>query len=292
MAVRALTAPPGFGKTLNMSRIALELFKEENKENIIFKIIRKIKKQPREYNNNIYSNYPILLKKKKKKFLYYDCQNNLVEAVPIKKMIDEDGDEYFIQCDEENRDYYGCFSLRLKFQDMRLKYRFKKRASFFIDEIAFIYDSMEYKDFPDCIAHFFSIHRHLTYNMIYTNSQSLSRIIKRVLCISEEFWNIYDLRKFLFWHIVTFKVTSDIKVSKESENDREIENPKYEIYTKWFLRKKVYASYYTRYLKELNNGLELYNLGSWESLKISKKDIMANFIITKQEKEELKEMIF
>ena len=30
MAVRVLSAPPGHGKTLNMTRIAISLFKEQN----------------------------------------------------------------------------------------------------------------------------------------------------------------------------------------------------------------------------------------------------------------------
>ena len=39
---------------------------------------------------------------------------------------------------------------------MRIKWRFSPDASFFIDEIQYIYDSMEYNDFPDCIALFSS----------------------------------------------------------------------------------------------------------------------------------------
>ena len=34
-------------------------------------------------------------------------------------------------------------------------------------------------------------------NMIYTNSQSLARVIKRVLCVSEEFWNVINLKTYL-----------------------------------------------------------------------------------------------
>ena len=65
MAVRVITAPPGYGKTLNMTRIPLDLFKEENKENIIQIIKRKKKKEEKKYKINIYSNYPIMLKKAK-----------------------------------------------------------------------------------------------------------------------------------------------------------------------------------------------------------------------------------
>ena len=63
LAVRVISAPPGHGKTLNMTRIAIKIFKEQNpylkrkKENFIF-------------YNSIYSNYPILLWYQNKPFKY------------------------------------------------------------------------------------------------------------------------------------------------------------------------------------------------------------------------------
>ena len=177
---------------------------------------------------------------------------------------------------------------------MRLKYNFGVDASFFIDELQYIYDSMEYKDFPDCIAHFFQVHRHLSYNMIYTNSQSLSRVIKRVLCVSEEFWNVVELKQYKllpFLSKVTFKITTDINSSKDNENDlREDPNAVYE--TIRFFNKKVYRGYITKYLGELNKELPFYNKGTFEDLKMSKKDILNGFMISSKEKEELKEMLF
>ena len=55
MAVRVLSAPPGHGKTLNMTRIAIKIFKEQNP------LIKRIKNDYTFYNS-IYSNYPILVK--------------------------------------------------------------------------------------------------------------------------------------------------------------------------------------------------------------------------------------
>ena len=177
---------------------------------------------------------------------------------------------------------------------MRLKYNFGVDASFFIDELQYIYDSMEYKDFPDCIAHFFQIHRHLMYNMIYTNSQSLSRVIKRVLCVSEEFWNVVELKQYFllpFLSKTTFKITTDIIGSKNSENDlREDFNAEY--VTDRFFNKRVYRGYITKYLGALNDGLPFYNKGQYESLKMEKKEILKGFMISNSEKEELKEMLF
>lgn len=288
MAVRVLSAPPGHGKTLNMTRIAIKLFKEQNPffyrlkiSNVLF--------------NNIYSNYPILIWYQNKPFEYIDGAMLTRKSVPIKKIYDEElKQEYYQECEEEEAEKYGCFSNKLRFTDMRLKYRFNENSSFFIDELQYIYDSMEYKDFPDCIAHFFQVHRHLSYNMIYTNSQSLSRVIKRVLCVSEEFWNVIELKQYKllpFLSKVTFKITTDIISSKNSENDlNEDRNAEYE--TIRFFNKRVYNGYITKYLGALNENLPQYPTEPYESLKMKKSDIIKGFMISNQEKEELKEMLF
>lgn len=288
MAVRVISAPPGQGKTLNMTRISIKIFREQNpfleriKENCIF-------------YNSIYSNYPILVWYQKKKFKYFLPNGIIKEAVPIKKIYDEELEcSYYIECEEEEREYYGMFSIKVKFTEMRLTYDFGKDASFFIDELQYIYDSMEYKDFPDCIAHFFQVHRHLSVNMIYTNSQSLSRVIKRVLCVSEEFWNVIELKQYLllpFLSKTTFKITTDIINSKNSENDlNEDRNAQY--ITDRFFNKRVYNGYITKYLGALKQGLPYYKCETYNSLKMNKSDILRGFIISQKEKEELKEMLF
>ena len=148
---------------------------------------------------------------------------------------------------------------------MRLKYRFTKYACFFIDEIQYLYDSMDYKDFPDCLAHFFQVHRHMNYDMIYTNSQSLSRIIKRVLVISEEYWNVDSLKHILWWTIVWFKITYDVESSKSDENKKD--NMKADYFRKIFLHNKVFNGYFNKYLGALNEGLPYYDQGQFNSLK-------------------------
>ena len=289
MAVRVLSAPPGHGKTLNMTRIAIKLFKEENNF-----ISRHFKKRYI-YYNNIYSNYPILLWYQKRPFKYKYDDGRVFDSIPLKKIYDEELEiEYYQKCDIKEAEKFGCFSRKIKFTDMRLKYNFGKNASFFIDELQYIYDSMEYKDFPDCIAHFFQVHRHLSYNMIYTNSQSLSRVIKRVLCVSEEFWNVIELKNYLLLPFLTkveFKITTDIINSKNSENDlNEDRNAVYE--TVRFFNKRVFNGYITKYLGELNKDLPSYYQDSYDSLKMAKSDIIKGFMVTNQEKEELKEMLF
>lgn len=289
MAVRVITAPPGHGKTLNMTRIAIKIFKEQNnfsnrhRENYIF-------------YNSIYSNYPILLWYQKKPFKYIAPEGEIKESIPLIWKYDEKIKQYYYHKCEENEkaQKYGIFSNKVKFTDMRLKYNYGLDASFFIDELQYIYDSMEYKDFPDCIAHFFQVHRHLSYNMIYTNSQSLSRVIKRVLCVSEEFWNVIELKQYFllpFLSRTTFKITTDIINSKNSENDLK-EDSNAEYITDRFFNKRVYRGYITKYLGALNDDLPKYTCIQYDSLKMSKKDIIKGFMITNKEKEELKNMDF
>lgn len=288
MAVRVISAPPGHGKTLNMTRIAIKICKEQNP------FFKRIKKDHIFYNS-IYSNYPILLWYQKKPFKYFAPGGVIEDSIPMKKIFDEELQQtYYDKCDEEEVEVYGMLSNKVRFTDMRLKYNFGLDASFFIDELQYIYDSMEYRDFPDCIAHFFQVHRHLNYNMIYTNSQSLSRVIKRVLCVSEEFWNVVELKQYLllpFLSKVTFKITTDINSSKNSENDLN-EDFSAEYITNRFFNKRVYNGYITKYLGELNKDLPFYNKGQFGSLKMSKSDIIKGFMISNQEKEELKEMLF
>lgn len=289
MAVRVLSAPPGHGKTLNMTRIAIKIFRQQNP------ILKRHKKNYVFYNS-IYSNYPILLWYQNKPFKYsLFGSNKIYESIPIKKYDDEVlGQTYYVECKKEEAEKFGVFSRKIRFTDMRLKYNFGTDASFFIDELQYIYDSMEYKDFPDCIAHFFQVHRHLSYNMIYTNSQSLSRVIKRVLCVSEEFWNVIELKKYLLFPFLsktTFKITTDINNSKDSENDlKEDKNAEY--ITDRFFNKRVFNGYITKYLGALNENLPLYPYETYKSLKMEKSDILKGFMISNNEKEELKEMLF
>ena len=283
MAVRVISAPPGHGKTLNMTRIAIEKFRELNP-------IKKRIKENYIFINQIYANYPILLHKKKKPFKYIDGSQREKEAIPIKLYYDENLDEkYYSMCSIEEMEYYGVFCNKVRFTDMRLKYRFSKYACFFIDEIQYLYDSMDYKDFPDCLAHFFQVHRHMNYDMIYTNSQSLSRIIKRVLVISEEYWNVINLRNIFFWTIADFKITYDVSSSKENENKEDF---KADYFRKIFLHRKVFDGYFNKYLGSLNEGLPYYDIGQFSSLKMSREDILKGFMISNSEKEELKNQLF
>lgn len=287
MAVRIITGPPGSGKTLLMTHFAISEFKKENSFIDVLK-----EKQNYIYKNYIYSNYPILLKKSKKMFKYTN-DFEIYDAIPIKLVYDEFlKKEYYTFCDIADMEYFGMFSNKLIFTDMRLKYLFPSNASFYIDEVQYIYDSMEYKDFPDCVAHFFQVHRHLGYNNIYTNSQSLSRVIKRLLCVSEEFFNIVDRRNILkLYYKMELAITTNINFSKNVENDMS-DNPNidYEVFR--FFCKRVNTSYLTKYLGALNYGLPPYIKGQYSSMLMSKSDIIRGFMVSSAEKDELQKQLF
>ena len=171
MAIIIVDAKPGFGKTLLMTYFAYKNFKKKNPPLKVF-WREKIRRKPYIYDLSEYSDFPIVFKRPKKKkgkyrkYYYYDSFNNVRESDHIT-------------------------SLKCRIFDMILDNKFRDGADFYIDEIQQKYDSMEYKDFPDSIAHYFQAHRHFD-NNIYTNSQSQSRIIKRVLCLGEEYWSVYS----------------------------------------------------------------------------------------------------
>lgn len=100
MSVISINGLPGKGKTLTGTMIALKHFRKEN--NIIKKIVRKIKKEE-VILNNVYSNYPILLNKRKKiysnRVSIYDLKNQYSFKPNSLIIIDEiqlfyDSDEY------------------------------------------------------------------------------------------------------------------------------------------------------------------------------------------------------
>ena len=264
MAVRIITAPPGTGKTFNMTRVALKEFDYQNPKKTIF--FKKLFKRKVIYNNTIYSNYPIMLREFKKKVYWLDGAKNLHYTNKI-------------------------YSNKIKLTDMRLKYKFCEEASFYIDEIQYMYDSQEYSAFPDCIAHFFQVHRHLSYNYIYTNSQSIARVIKKVLCVSEEYWNILSLNFYFgFLGRTKFRVTYDINTSKNNEN-MDVTSSE-ELVKKWFFTKRIFRAYDTKYLSSLNENLPIYNKGVWDNLKVTKKEILGGFLLSKAEKDELAKQDF
>ncbi len=100
MSVISINGLPGKGKTLTSVYLAKQHFKKQNK--LFIRILRKLRRKP-EYYNSVYSNFPILLNKRKKiysnKLSIYDLNNNYSFLLDSILIIDEiqlfyDSDEY------------------------------------------------------------------------------------------------------------------------------------------------------------------------------------------------------
>ena len=190
-----LTGKPGTGKTLTMTDYARRYFKEDNPPLKVW-FTEKILRKKWVYKVRLYSDFPIVFKlssKKAKKpsyFLVYDENNNIIPVPYVS-------------------------SLQCRIFDLTLDNKFIEGAKFFFDEIQAKYDSMEYKDFPDSIAHYCQAHRHFD-NDIYISSQSQSRIIKRLVVLAEEYQDIRSFRKLFGFAIVHIRRSWDMSANLEN----------------------------------------------------------------------------
>ena len=262
--LRIITGKPGMGKTLLMTYLHYKNFKRDNPPLKIFNK-EKIFRKKHVYILNKYSDYPIVFKKPRKgvKFLVSDGDSTPVLV-----------------------DYIT--SLRCRIFDLILDNKFAPNAQFNFDEIQAKYDSMEYKDFPDSIAHYCQAHRHFG-NDINICSQSQSRIIKRLLVLAEEYWEIMSFRVIFGFAIVEVRVTWDMKANLEngvmSDNISDCE------YRRIIFRlKKVGSMYDTCYLRFLQDGSTKYESKMFDKLQLNKNELLDSFFPSKQERERIKNM--
>ena len=259
-----LTGKPGMGKTLTLTSLAYKSFKQNNPPfRIWFK--EKILRKKHIYIVNQYSDYPIIFKKSKKnkKYLVSDgvCEPILSDSISS------------IQC---------------RIFDLILDNKFCPNAEFFFDEIQAKYDSMEYKDFPDSIAHYCQAHRHFN-NNIYISSQSQSRIIKRLLVLSEEYWDIQNFKKIFGFAIVNIRKSWDMRANLENGimSDDLVD---VEYIRKIYRLKKVGNMYDSCYLRKLQDNSVKYPFNMFNSMQLSKEQLLNSFFPSKEEREYLKNM--
>lgn len=264
MALIILTGKPGKGKTLTMVNVARKEFKKYNPPLKVW-FIEKILRKKYIYEVLQYTDFPVLFKKPKKgkKYYYYDENREIVESDFI-------------------------MSLRCRIFDLTLDNKFPQGSSFYIDEVQAKYDSMEYKDFPDSIAHYCQAHRHFDHD-IYVSSQSQSRIIKRILVLAEEYWNIQSFRKFLGIAWVNIRCSWEMSANLENNvvNDDLVDVD----YFRFFFRiKRVGSMYDSKYLRYLQSDSKPYKSNMYSSLELTKADILHSFFPTNEEREYLKKM--
>lgn len=225
---------PGSGKNVLVTKICLHHYKKTN--NSIRRLIRKIKKEPI-WINNVYSTYPILLKKTKKEKVY----SNIVTIY-----------------------------------DLVPNNRFLNHAVIVIDETQAFYDSEDHKEFPKEIAIFNQFHRHFGIDDIYYVSQHPSRIIKKLRILACEFDKIKRFICIPFIHLAFMHIVRYFEFDDYGKyNHPKKEAKTYDVKNKYmlFFAGKVFKAYDSKYLKVLNIDKPLYNRGMFRKLDLSEKEI-------------------
>ena len=259
-----LTGKPGMGKTLTLTYFAYRNFKEKNPP---FKVwwTEKIRRKPYVYDLSEYSDFPIVFKKPKKGKIYYIKG---YDNTPIPVSI--------------------ISSLQCRIFDLILDNKFLPGANFYFDEIQSKYDSMEYKDFPDAIAHYCQAHRHFD-NNIYISSQSQSRIIKRLLVLAEEYWDIQSFRKIFGFAFCNIRRSWEMSASLENGmiNDQ-IADVDY--FRRIYRIKKIGNMYDSKYMRYLQENSKPYKINMYPSLQLTKDNLLSSFFPSVEEKDRLKRL--
>ncbi len=236
--VTCISGIPGSGKNVRATYIALKHFKKEN--GLLKRFFRLILHRE-VWVNNVYSTYPILLKKRHRKSKLGSIYSNKVTIF-----------------------------------DLVPDNRFKKNALIIIDETQAFYDSEEYKNFPKEIAVFNQFHRHFDISDIYYISQHPSRIMKKLCILASEFDKVKTFINIPFinigfMHIIRYFEREDY--GKYHHPRRESRT--YDVKNKYslFLSSKVFKSYHSKYLKVLNIDKPLYEMGEFNGLDLNVEDI-------------------
>lgn len=225
---------PGSGKNVLVTKICLHHYKKTN--NFIRRLIRKIKKEPI-WINNVYSTYPILLKKTKREKIY----SNIVTIY-----------------------------------DLVPSNRFLNHAVIVIDETQAFYDSEDHKEFPKEIAIFNQFHRHFGIDDIYYVSQHPSRILKKLRILACEFDKIKRFICIPFIHLAFMHIVKYFEFDDYGKyNHPKKEAKTYDVKNKYmlFFAGKVFKAYDSKYLKVLNIDKPLYNRGVFKKIDLSEKEI-------------------
>lgn len=227
MSVIGLHGVPGSGKTLSSVVIARKYYKKEN--GLIRRFIRK-KKGKEEYLNNIYSNFPILLDKKKKIY------------------------SRIISIDDCNNDYSFLEHSILILDEVQ----------------AFYDSYRDFKSFPKEIATFFQFHRHFGIQDIYLISQHPRRLVTYLKDVITQFNRMRNFIKIPFIHlgIITYRTVFEFDDYKfafsNSDEIKQMYDIRRGIY--FFNYKKVFNSFLSIYLFQLNEDKPLLDKGCYDNV--------------------------
>ena len=234
MSVIGLHGIPGCGKTLtSVGAIAKKTYKKDNR--LIKRIIRKCMKSPIRINT-IYSNFPILLDKKRKIYSNIitvdDCDNRYSLLPNSTVIIDE------LQA------YYDS--------------------------------SMPVRDFPKSIATFYQFHRHFDIKDMYLISQHPRRIITYMRDVISEYQRIKRYIKIPIVHlgIVLARSVYEFDDYKFAFTRSKEVKRQYDIKTKFYFfnYKKAYKSYKSKYMSAFNKDKPLLYRGTYTSLQFPQEE--------------------
>lgn len=236
--VLTINGIPGSGKNVLATHLALKHYHREN--SFLRRVIRRItRREPRV--NNIYSSYPILLRR----------GSRLKKRPPV-------------------------YSNRVTIFDLIPQNRFLPHSLIIIDETQAFYDSEEYKEFPKEIAVFNQFHRHFGIDNIFYITQHPSRLLKKLRILCSEFDKV---KLFIKIPIINLGIMAVSKYF-EFEDYGKFSHPKkeaktYDVKNKLFIFfvKKVFKAYDSTYMRVLNENSPLYNKGQFISLNMSQAEI-------------------
>ncbi len=227
MSVIGIHGIPGCGKTVLASAIALKHYKKENKK--IKQFFRYITKKP-VLINNVYSNYPILLNKRKKIY------SNIISIDDLDNRYSFPNNSIIIL--DEVQAFYDSYR--------------------------------DFKKFPSGIATFFQFHRHFGIKDIYVISQHPRRVLTYIRDVISQYHRIKRFIKFrlLGIGIIAYRRSYEFEDFTDSfTKDKDLKKL-LEIKTCFYIfnLRKVFKSFNSKYLYTLNCDKPSSDLGTYDSL--------------------------
>ena len=227
MSVIGIHGIPGSGKSVSTTAIALKHYKKQNR--LIKQFFRYLTKK-KIIVNNIYSNYPICLNKRKKIFTH------------------------IVTIDDLNNDF--------SFE--------KDSIVILDEVQAFYDSYRDFKKFPSSISSFFQFHRHFGIKDIYIISQHPRRLITYIRDVISQYHRIKRFIKIPFVNlgIISYRRCFEFEDFTESfTRDKELRKQlEIKIRFYFFNYRKVFKAFDSKYLRVLNEHKPLLDKGYYSTL--------------------------
>lgn len=234
--VRTINGIPGSGKNVIVTYEAKKHYKKQN--TLLRRVIRRITHRS-SWINNVYTTYPILLKKGSRK------------KPPI-------------------------YSMRVSLFDLVPQNKFLPHAKIIIDETQVIFDSEEFKEFPRDIATFNQFHRHFGIDDIIYITQHPSRLMKKLRVLCSEYdrvktFILIPLIKLAIINVVQYFEFEDYGKYNHPKKEAKTYDVRNKLYI--FFARKVFNSYDSTYMRVLNINSPLFDRGTFEDLQLTDNEI-------------------